>query len=99
MNENLYLDIFSQNDLFTIKIGILQESSHLPYSETVKRAIESTEAAVKQLGFNIVPFFLTQDVWDSARDFIQSMRANFHEKELRQIMKDSCEPVVEELQK
>lgn len=23
MNENLYLDIFSQNDLFTIKIGIL----------------------------------------------------------------------------
>jgi Asp-tRNA(Asn)/Glu-tRNA(Gln) amidotransferase A subunit family amidase len=76
LDEFVYQSILNAENRRPIKIGILQESSHLPYSDSVKRAIAMTEKALKNLGFTVVPFFLTQDVWNSARDFAQSLQTN-----------------------
>ena len=97
MNEELYLDIISSDSPSTIKVGILQESSHLPYSDAVKRAISLTEEACKKLGFEVVPFFLTDEVWNTARDYIQWLRSNFTNQELFAELEESCEKVLEPL--
>ena len=65
-----------QNPVDHVKIGILEESPFLPCTEAVKRAMKITKQALKDLGYNVVPFFLTDEVWDNARDLIASMMAN-----------------------
>jgi hypothetical protein len=70
MDEIIYLETIGSTHPSSFKVGILQESSHMPFSDSVKRAIFLAENACKSLGFEIVPFFLTDDVWDTARDYI-----------------------------
>lgn len=65
------MSIFSKT-----KVGILQESPFLPVSDATRRAVKETERALKTIGYNVVPFFLTNEVWDQARDYIMSMLSN-----------------------
>jgi hypothetical protein len=43
---------------------MLQESSLLPISDSIKRAMKLTSKALKEIGYNVVPYFLTDDVWE-----------------------------------
>ena len=47
----------------------------MPVSESVKRAMAETEQTLKQLGYKVVPFFLTNEVWDNARDYMMAILA------------------------
>ena len=38
--------------------------------------MKETKKALKELGYNVIPFFLTDEVWDNARDLVASMTAN-----------------------
>lgn len=97
MDELVYNSLLNAQDRKKIKIGILQESSHLPYSDTVKRAIAMTEKALLNLGFSIVPFFLTQDVWNSAREFAQCLQTNCLYDQLIEELKSSGERPLNEI--
>ena len=59
-----------------VKIGILEESPFLPCTEPVKRAINIVKKGLREMGYNVVPFFLTDEVWDNARDLMAAMTAN-----------------------
>jgi len=48
----------------SVKIGILQESEHIPFSDTVRRAMFEMEGLLRQQGYEVVPFVLTKEVWD-----------------------------------
>ena len=63
-------------DLSKIKIGILQESPLAPLSDATKRAMKQTERALKELGYQVVPFFLTDEVWEQSRDLMNAVLAN-----------------------
>jgi len=47
-----------------IKIGMLQESPFLPSGSAVKRAMYQTEMTLRKQGYDVVPFFLTDEVWE-----------------------------------
>ena len=38
--------------------------------------MKQTEQALRELGYNVVPFFFTDEVWDVGRDLAMSMAAN-----------------------
>ena len=74
-----------------IKIGILQESINLPLSDASKRAIKITEQKLRELGYLVVPFFLTDEVWQQARDFHMLLMANTYLKNLFTEAENECE--------
>lgn len=59
-----------------IKIGMLQESPFVPIGPSTKRAMYLMEMTLRKLGFEVVPFFLTDDVWQQGRDFMHAIQAN-----------------------
>ena len=60
----------------------------------MKRSISITEQELKKLGYDVVPFFLTHDVWNSARDYMQAFMANGYTPQVFKDMLDSCEDVM-----
>ena len=78
-----------------IKIGILQESISLPLSDATKRAIKITELKLRELGYLVVPFFLTDEVWQQARDFQMLLMANSYLKNLFTEAENECESLDE----
>lgn len=72
----MFNDVVCSYKLNQVKVGILQESPHLPFSTSVKRAMAITEKALVGLGYQVVPFFLTEEVWNQARDYMQAYLAN-----------------------
>ena len=46
-----------------VRIGILKESSFLPCSDAVKRAMNLTETALTELGYEVVPFSFDETTW------------------------------------
>jgi hypothetical protein len=98
LDELVYNSLLNAPDRRQLKIGILQESSHLPYSDSVKRAIAITEKALVNLGFTLVPFFLTQDVWDSAREFSQCLKTNCLHDQLLELLTESGEKPIGEIE-
>jgi hypothetical protein len=71
-----YLGIQDPDEVQQVKIGILQESPFLPLSDSVKRAIKQTERALKDMGYYVVPFFLTDEVWEQGRKYMNAIVAN-----------------------
>jgi hypothetical protein len=71
-----YVGIQDPDEVQEVKIGILQESPFLPLSDSVKRAIKQTERALKDMGYYVVPFFLTDEVWAQARQYMNAIVAN-----------------------
>jgi len=55
---------------------MLQESPFLPLSDSTKRAMKETERHLKELGYKVVPFFLTDEVWDQGRDYMYAVLSN-----------------------
>ena len=68
-NEQKFLQMTEEEERNKIKIGILQESINLPLSDATKRAIKKSEQKLRELGYLVVPFFLTDEVWQQARDY------------------------------
>lgn len=97
-NFSVYESILNSQDRRQIKIGILQESSHLPYSDAVKRAIGVAEKGIRDLGFTPVPFFLTEDVWTQAREFAQCLQTNCMNDQLFELLEKSHERPIEEVE-
>ena len=56
-----------------------------------------TESELKNLGYEVVPFFLTHDVWNQARDYMQTFQANGVTPEVFKDMLDSGEDVMPEI--
>ena len=71
-------DRFSQvqEEPQNIKIGMLEESKFLPLSESAKRAMKMTEDALKELGYQVVPFSLDEMTWRQANDFYVGLTSN-----------------------
>ena len=42
----------------------------------MKRAMKETERRLREMGYEVVPFFLTDDVWNQGRDFMFSSLRN-----------------------
>jgi hypothetical protein len=42
----------------------------------MKRAMKETERRLREMGYEVVPFFLTDDVWNQGRDFMFCSLAN-----------------------
>lgn len=61
-NEDAFLAAQDVSDIKP-KIGILQDSPFLPTGAAVKRAVYYAEFTLKRLGYEVVPFFLTDEVW------------------------------------
>lgn len=59
-----------------VKIGILTESSFLPVSKSVHRAMQLTEKALRELGYETVKMSLTEQEWRDAQDYFVLMTAN-----------------------
>jgi len=74
-----------------IKIGILQESPFLPVSDAVRRAMKETERSLKELGYLVVPYFLTDEVWKQGMDLMMSLVANGYLSQLLSDIDDECE--------
>ena len=66
----------SQNTSQKIKVGILQESSFLPCSSAVKRAINLTRDALVKQGYEVVDFKIEQQDWRTISDIFLSMICN-----------------------
>ena len=79
-NESKFLEMTEEEGRDKIKIGILQESINLPLSDATKRAIKITENKLRELGYLVVPFFLTDEVWQQARDFQMLIMGNSYLK-------------------
>ena len=77
-NEEMFQEILTPggDENQKIKIGMLQESPFLPSGSAVKRAMYQTEMTLRKQGYDVVPFFLTDEVWEQARDFMAAMEAN-----------------------
>jgi len=63
----------------------------MPCSAAVKRAMKMTEKAFTDLGYECVPFFLTKEVWDEARDLCFGLVANGPAPSAFKELMDSCE--------
>ena len=57
-------------------------------SDAVRRAVKETEKALRQLGYNVVPFFLTDEVWDLGRELEMAITANGIISDLMEEVKD-----------
>eukprot|EP00356_Strombidium_inclinatum_P009668 CAMPEP_0170507964 /NCGR_PEP_ID=MMETSP0208-20121228/60730_1 /TAXON_ID=197538 /ORGANISM="Strombidium inclinatum, Strain S3" /LENGTH=125 /DNA_ID=CAMNT_0010790537 /DNA_START=132 /DNA_END=506 /DNA_ORIENTATION=+ len=42
----------------------------------MKRAMKETERHLRELGYKVVPFFLTDEVWDQGRDYMNAALCN-----------------------
>ena len=65
----------------------------MPTSDAVRRAIKETEKALRELGYNVVPFFLTDEVWDLGRELEMAMTANGIISDLMEEVKDECDSI------
>lgn len=86
-----YVDIQDPEEVELVKIGILQESPFLPLSDSVKRAIKQTERALKDMGYKVVPFFLTDEVWAQARQYMNAIVANGYTDKIIKDLNIECE--------
>ena len=59
----------------------------------MKRAMKETERRLRELGYEVVPFFLTDDVWNQGRDFMFSSIANGIIPEAFKEANSSCETI------
>jgi len=94
-NEQLFADV-KQNPS-KIRIGILEESPHLPVSAAVKRAIAETEAACRRLGYETVKFKFAAEDWDLMRDIFMCVAANELNKGTLKELSDSGEKMMPNL--
>ena len=60
----------------------------MPTSDAVRRAVKETEKALRELGYNVVPFFLTDEVWDLGRELEMAITANGIISDLMEEVKD-----------
>ena len=65
-----------EEDKSTIKIGILQESAFIPCSTAVKRGMQITEQALRDLGYKVEPFYFEDDTWRECTDIFMSCVCN-----------------------
>jgi hypothetical protein len=86
-----YLGIQDPDEVQQVKIGILQESPFLPLSDSVKRAIKQTERSLKDMGYYVVPFFLTDEVWAQARQYMNAIVANGFLDKILKDLEIECE--------
>ena len=66
----------------------------MPLSVPMQRAMKETDRKLRQLGYDVVPFFLTDDVWDQQRDFMFACLANGIVKDAFKDSDDACESLV-----
>lgn len=71
-------DIFDEmsKDKFKIKVGILKETPFLPVSNSTLRAMDITEKALIDEGYEVVKFEITPDEYSLARDSLVAMVIN-----------------------
>ena len=81
------------------KIGILKESAFLPCSASVKRAMKLTEAALTELGYEVVPFSLDETTWRQAADFYVGMLTNGGVLDSIKDLEETCETLLPPLEK
>lgn len=58
------------------KIGILDYSTFLGVSDSVKRAMKMTKDALEKIGYKTVPIKLPQSFYDDVRDTYMAMSGN-----------------------
>lgn len=59
-----------------LKIGILKESSFVPCSASVRRAMKLAEKAVRALGYDVVEYSYPEHVWRESTDLLIGILAN-----------------------
>lgn len=57
----------------------------MPVSDSVKRAMKLSEDSLKELGYEVVPFVISKEMWKEFREIFMSLIANGPSKN---IMKD-----------
>ena len=82
-----------------IKIGILNESSLIPVSQSVKRAMVIAEKALGDLGYQIVQFNIDEDFWTRGREFFMGMAANGNSPPMIDDFKTECETMLKPLER
>ena len=81
-----------------VKIGILQESSFLPCSAAVRRAINMTKSALTSQGYEVVDFTLDQSDFRAACDHFLGMVCNGNTPFMLEDFTDSGEALMKPLQ-
>lgn len=71
-----FLKVQDQQNIPKIKIGILKESSFLPCSASVKRAMKLAEKAARDLGYDVVEYSYPAEVWRESTDLFIGIMAN-----------------------
>jgi len=66
----------NQEDKSKIKVGILKETPFLPVSNSTLRAMDLTEKALIDEGYDVVKFEITADEYSLARDSLVAMVIN-----------------------
>lgn len=66
----------NQEDKSKIKVGILKETPFLPVSNSTLRAMDLTEKALIEEGYDVVKFEITADEYSLARDSLVAMVIN-----------------------
>ena len=69
-------------DKSKIKVGILKDTPFLPVSKSTHRAMEITEKALKEEGYDVVKFDITPEEYSTARDSLVAMVVNGTAKDL-----------------
>ena len=59
-----------------MKVGMVTLDPFMPVTNSVKRALKMTEQALKEMGYEVVPFLITADEWRNYRDLLVGMFAN-----------------------
>ena len=86
-------------DTKKIKIGILNESSHIPVSQSVKRAMLIAEKALGDIGYQIVRFNIDDEFWTKGREFFMGMAANGTTPPMVDDFKRECETMLKPLER
>lgn len=88
-----------EEDKSTIKIGILQESAFIPCSTAVKRGMQITEQALRDLGYKVEPFYFEDDTWRECTDIFMSCVCNGNTPGLIEDFTRECETWMAPLQR
>jgi len=88
-------DIQNPENFQHIKIGVLTECEFLPLSKAVKRAMEESADAARRLGFQVVPFTISEQDYLECNDAFMAIVSNTGADEMVKDMKESCETLME----
>ena len=77
--------VMEKGNIKKIKVGMLDYSSFLGVSKSVKRAMNMTKDALTKVGYEVVPIKFSDEIYEEVRDAYMGMVGN---SELRYVLRD-----------